>query len=194
MRDELGYDTFAAQGGDWGQLVTSQMAHRHPQHVRGIHLSLSLPLNFFEAGIPSLDEYADDEIEYFHHTAAKMEHCVSHLAVQTREPQTLAYAMHDSITLAMLYWLTESFVSSARFYWEAAHDLWQPSHDRRPVIEVPTGIAVFPDENLIMPKAWMEEYYNLVHLTYMKSGGHFAPVEQPEALVEDIRAFFSLLR
>lgn len=225
MREELGYDTFAAQGGDWGQLVTSQMAHRYPQHLLGIHLSLSLPLNFFEAGIPALEDYAEDEIEYFHHTAAKMEHCVSHLAVQTREPQTLSYAMHDSpvgllawlidrrrwwghtegniesrfskddsITLTMLYWVTESFVTSARFYWEAANDLWQPSHDRRPVIEVPTGMAVFPDENLIMPKEWMEEYYNLVHLTYMKSGGHFAPVEEPEALAEDIRAFFSFVR
>jgi hypothetical protein len=55
-------------------------------------------------------------------------------------------------------------------------------------------MAVFPQDLLIMPKAWMEKYFNLQRLTYMTSGGHFAPAEEPEALVQDVREFFRPLR
>jgi pimeloyl-ACP methyl ester carboxylesterase len=225
MREELGYDKFAAQGGDWGQLVTSQMGHKYPEHLIGLHVHLSLPLDFFTFALPTEDQYADDEKHFFHQTQTRMVHAAPHLAVQTKEPETLSYAMHDSpvgllawlmerrrhwsdsngdietrfpkedsITLAMMYWVSEAFVTSARFYWEAANDLWKPSHHNRPVISAPTGMAIFPKDLLILPRAWMEEYYNLHRLTYMKSGGHFGAAEEPEALVTEIREFFRPLR
>ncbi|MGW0085257.1 epoxide hydrolase family protein [Streptomyces sp. NPDC003393] len=225
MRDELGYARFGAQGGDWGQLITSQFGHKYPGHLIGVHLNLALPLDFFEAELPTEDAYAEDEKHHFHHTQARMAHATSHIVVQSTEPQNLAYGLHDSpvallawllerrrwwsdsggdvenrfskddlITLATLYWVGESFVTSARFYWEARHDLWRPVTDERPVVRAPTGIAVFPQELVIMPKAWMEGYFNLRRVTYMKSGGHFAPAEEPKALVEDIREFFRPLR
>ena len=96
------------------------------------------------------------------------------------------------LTLATLYWVTDSFVTSARYYWELQRNLWKL---RRTTAarwsRLLTGISVFPGELIIQPKAWMESYYNLQHLTYMKAGGHFAPAEQPDALVTDIREFFS---
>lgn len=224
MRDELGYDRFGAQGGDWGQLVTSQLGHKYSEHLVGTHLSLSLPLDFFEAQLPGETEYAEDERHWFHHTRRRMAHATSHISVQSTDPQNLAYAMHDSpvallawlvdrrrwwsdntgdveerfskddlLTLTMLYWVG-GFVGTARFYWEAAHDLWRPSHDRTPVVQSPTGVAVFPNELVVMPKAWMERYYDLRRLTYLTSGGHFAPAEEPDALVEDVREFFRPLR
>jgi pimeloyl-ACP methyl ester carboxylesterase len=104
------------------------------------------------------------------------------------------FTKDELLTLATLYWVTDSFVTSARYYWESQRNLWTPSHDRRPVVEAPTGISVFPGELIIQPKAWMGSYYNLQHLTYMKAGGHFAPAEQPDALVTDIREFFRPLR
>ena len=67
-------------------------------------------------------------------------------------------------------------------------------NDRKPVVRAPTGVAIFPRELAVMPRAWLNEYYNLQRLTYMESGGHFAPAEEPEALVEDVRAFFRPLR
>ncbi|HEX4209873.1 MAG TPA: hypothetical protein VHY56_05735, partial [Candidatus Binataceae bacterium] len=60
--------------------------------------------------------------------------------------------------------------------------------------EAPTGVAVFLKEVLLMPHKWAERYYNLKRWTVMPSGGHFAPAEEPERLVEDVRAFFRPLR
>ena len=65
---------------------------------------------------------------------------------------------------------------------------------RNPVVEAPTGIGVFPGEVVLLPRSWAERYYNLKHWTAMKSGGHFAPMEEPQALVEDIRTFYRGLR
>jgi hypothetical protein len=141
--------------------------------------------------------------------------------VQSTDPQTVAYALHDSpvgllawlvqrrkwwsdcdgdvetrfskddlITLTMLYWVAEGYVGSARFYWESKHDPWRPLDDRMPVVRAPTAVAIFPRELAIMPRSFLSEYYNLQQLTYMESGGHFAPAEEPEALVEDVRRFF----
>jgi pimeloyl-ACP methyl ester carboxylesterase len=100
------------------------------------------------------------------------------------------FSKDDLITTTMLYWLTGSFGTSARFYYEAMHRPWTPSHDRTPVVEAPCGVAVFPEEILLQPRAWMRHYYNLQHVTDMPSGGHFAAMEEPVALTEDIRLFF----
>jgi pimeloyl-ACP methyl ester carboxylesterase len=225
MRETLGYDRFAAQGGDWGQLVSAQIGHKYPEHLIGLHLTLALPLDFFETPLPGELDYAEGERHLYHHTQRRMVHATSHIAVQSADPQNLAYGMHDSpvgllawlldrrrswsdsggdvesrfskddlITLTMLYWVGESFVTSARYYWEARHDLWKPVDDAWPVVRAPTGMAVFPQDLLIMPKAWMEKYFNLQRLTYMTSGGHFAPAEEPQALVQDVREFFRPLR
>jgi len=105
-----------------------------------------------------------------------------------------AFTRDELLTTISLYWLTRSFGSSARFYYEAAHQPWKPSHDRHPVVEAPTGIAVFPRDVLIMPRRFRERYYNLQRCTQMPRGGHFAPMEQPGLLVDDIRSLFRPLR
>src|SRR5262249_13334529 len=104
------------------------------------------------------------------------------------------FSKDDLITTAMLYWLTESIGSSMRFYWEAQHYAWQPEPDRSPVVEAPTAITLWPQELMLMPTPLMESFYNLQRLEQMPSGGHFHPMEEPELLVEDLRAFFRGLR
>ena len=104
------------------------------------------------------------------------------------------FTKDDLLTTASLYWHTRSFGSSARFYWEAAHHPWRPSHDRMPVVEAPTAVAVFPGDVLRMPRGWVGRYCNLQRYTVMPEGGHFAPMEEPARLVEDIRAFYRPLR
>ena len=104
------------------------------------------------------------------------------------------FSKDDLLNTVMLYWVTQSFGTSARYYYEAAHNVWYPSHNRTPVVEVPTAVAVFPEDNVLMPRKWAERYYNLRRWTVMPSGGHFASMEEPERLVEDIRAFFRSLR
>jgi pimeloyl-ACP methyl ester carboxylesterase len=104
------------------------------------------------------------------------------------------FTKDDLITTTMLYWLTESIGTSMRYYWEAQHYQWTPSHDRTPVVEAPTAITLWPQELMLMPDRLMESFYNLQRLTAMPSGGHFHPMEEPELLVDDIRAFFRTLR
>jgi pimeloyl-ACP methyl ester carboxylesterase len=94
----------------------------------------------------------------------------------------------------MIYWITGSIGTSMRYYYETMNDPWRPSHDRWPVIEAPTGIAVFPNEVILQPRRWAERYYNLKRWTKMSRGGHFAPMEQPEEMVAELRAFFRPLR
>lgn len=100
------------------------------------------------------------------------------------------FSKDELIDLAMIYWATESYGTSARYYYEGAHDPWKPSHDRLPVVEAPTAIAVMPQELTRPPRKWAERYFNLQRWTPMAAGGHFAAAEEPEAIVADLRAFF----
>ncbi len=104
------------------------------------------------------------------------------------------FSKDELCTNLTLYWATQSIGSSVRYYYEADHAPWQPSHDRTPVIEAPAGIAIFPKDVILMPRRWAERHYDLRRWTVMPAGGHFAPMEEPERLVEDIRAFFRPLR
>ena len=104
------------------------------------------------------------------------------------------FSKDDLCTTMTLYWVTQSFGTSARYYYEATHNPWKPVHEQTPVVQAPTGVAVFSEEVILMPRQWAEGYYNLQRWTSMPAGGHFAPMEEPELLVKDVRAFFRSLR
>ncbi len=142
-------------------------------------------------------------------------------AIQSTRPQTLAYGLTDSpvgqlawiaekfkewtdsthrfdeaasrdhlLTNVMLYWLTRTAGSSARLYYERAHT----TYDSVQRSLVPTAVADFPAENQIPLRHKAEQANNIVRWTSFKHGGHFAAMEQPDALVRDIREFFRTLR
>jgi pimeloyl-ACP methyl ester carboxylesterase len=226
MRDVLGYDKFAAQGGDWGALITAQLGHKYARHLIGVHVHLLASLGFFGGqGGPKPEDFSPDEQGWLEHNRRFITQGSGYMAIQSTRPQTLAQALNDSpaglcswilekrrawsdcgddverrfskddlCTTMTLYWATQSFNTSARYYYEAAHNPWRPAHDRMPVVEAPTGAAVFLKEVMLMPRRWAERYYNLKRWTVMPSGGHFAPMEEPQALIDDIRAFFRPLR
>jgi len=226
MRDTLGYSKFAAQGGDWGAIITAQLGHKYFDRLIGIHMNLLASLGFFGGSDgPVPEDFALDEQGWLERNRNFISNESGYMQLQSTKPQTVAYALNDSpaglcawilekrrtwsdcggeverrftkddlCTTMTLYWATESFGTSARYYYEARHNLWTPSHNRRPVVEAPTGAAVFLKEVMLMPRKWAERYYNLKRWTVLPSGGHFAPMEEPERLVEDIRAFFRPLR
>jgi len=142
-------------------------------------------------------------------------------AIQSTRPQTLAYGLTDSpvgqlawiaekfkewtdstqrsdeavsrdhlLTNVMLYWLTRTAGSSARLYYERAHT----TYDSVQRSLVPTAVADFPAENQIPLRHKAEQANNIVRWTSFEHGGHFAALEQPDALVKDIREFFRALR
>jgi pimeloyl-ACP methyl ester carboxylesterase len=58
-------------------------------------------------------------------------------------------------------------------------------------MEIPVGYAVFPKEVATAPERWIDRYYNVLQRTEMPRGGHFAALEQPDLMVQDIRHFFA---
>ncbi len=225
MRDVLGYERFAAQGGDWGALITAQLGHKYADRMIGILVTMVGGLSLTGGNGPKPEDYAPEEAGWGERTASFFHGESGYFHLQTTKPQTLAFALNDSpvglcswilekrrtwsdcggqverrftkdelLTTIMIYWATQSFGTSARYYYEAIHNPWRPSHEGGCLVEAPTAVSVFPKEVVLMPRRWVERHYNLQRWTVHQSGGHFAPMEEPEALVEDIRAFFRTLR
>ena len=218
----LGYDRYGVQGGDWGSLVSRWTAFNHPDQVVGLHVNMMVAgppegVDDPTAGIDPEELERSQALSTYYNTQEN-----GYARIQGTRPQTLGYALNDSpagqaawivekfrgwcdcdgnpesvftkdelLTNIMLYWVTQSATSSARIYYESPR-----APTSRPLgrIEVPTGAAIFPHELFIAPRKWVEAQYNLVHWTEMPRGGHFAAMEQPELLVEDLRTFFRDLR
>jgi pimeloyl-ACP methyl ester carboxylesterase len=219
MTDVLGYRRFAAQGGDWGAFITSCLGAAYPERLAGIHVNLLAVRR--DQTPPSAP--TDEEKAYLEQLGHWMREETGYMQIQGTKPQTLAYALTDSpvglaawivekfrtwsdcggdverrfskdvlLTNVMLYWVTGAIGSSFWPYYARAHSAW-PISERRPV-RVPTAYASFPREILHPPRAWAERVYDIRRWTAMSAGGHFAALEEPEALAADIRAFFRDLR
>lgn len=222
MRDVLGYDRFGAQGGDWGAFVTAQLGHAHAEHLIGVFLTMPVIPSLFGRFAPTPDQYAADEQWMLERSRAMKAKVESHVSVHRRDPQTFSYAMADSpvgmaawlwwrrqlwcdgdalevfgaddlCTLASLYWFHSSFASSIRLYAEQFVGPQRLVHTRTPIVEAPTGFAVFAKELLFLPRSVAEAQTNLRRWTVFDHGGHFGPAERPDDVVNELRAFFAEL-
>ena len=104
------------------------------------------------------------------------------------------FTKDELLTNITVYWVTQTATSAARLYYELRHPPAGSASTPAGRLGVPTGCAAFPKEISFTPRRWLEARYNLAHFTVMPHGGHFAALEEPELLVEDIRAFFRDLR
>lgn len=221
LMHELGYERFAAQGGDFGASVSTILGLRYAERMAGIHLNY-IPGSYR----PGLEEGADlteEERSYLQSEERWYEVWGAYSHIQERQPLTLAYGLNDSptglaawivekfrdwadcdgdverrfskdelLSNVTLYWMTQSIHSSCRLYLETRK---APLHFRKgECVRVPCGIAHFPKEDPFPPRAWVERGYNIQQWTDMPRGGHFAAAEEPELLAEDIRKFFRPLR
>ena len=218
MTEELGYNKFAAAGGDIGSGVTRYLALNHPELLIGIHLTdIGIIRSLM---IAQEAELSEKELQYKKSAEAWISQEGAYMSIQSTKPQTLAYGLSDSpvglaswiiekfrawsdcqgnlqqrfdndelLTNIMIYWITNTIGSSAHIYYENMHSL--PPMGR---IDVPTGIALFPADILLPPKEWAERNLNIVRWTTMPGGGHFTAMEEPELLAEDIRAFYRPFR
>ena len=219
MADVLGYERFAAGGGDIGSGVSQILALGHPGRVVGLHLT---DPGFFslDTGIPDLSE---NERKYLAAIQELWMQEGAYAMLHSTKPQTLAYGLNDSpaglaawivekfrswsdcggdierrfskdelLTNIMIYWTTETIGSSVRLYYENLHAL--PLDFLKERIEIPVGMAVFPKDFVPPPREWVERRLNVERWTGMPRGGHFTAMEEPELLAEDIREFFRPLR
>ena len=89
-------------------------------------------------------------------------------------------------------WVTQTIGSSTRMYYENQKYTWDMQAGER--VEAPSGMALFPQEIAKPPREWAERSYDVRRWTEMPRGGHFAALEEPQLLAEDVRAFFRPLR
>jgi pimeloyl-ACP methyl ester carboxylesterase len=218
---QLGYDTYGAQGGDWGSLAVARLGLLDAAHLYGIHLNaVPLARTADPAEIAALSE---DERAALAYAAWVDRHEMGYGAIQTTKPQSLAYGLSDSpaglagwivekfrtwsdchgdiesvftkdelLTNISAYWFTGTAGSAARLYYETRQAHMFGGLGAR--VETPTGIAIFPGELFRPPRVWAERAYNVARWTVLPRGGHFAAFEQPELFVADVRAFFRDLR
>jgi microsomal epoxide hydrolase len=219
MGDVLGYRRFAAQGGDWGAFVASRLGAVHADKLVGIHLNLLT----MRRDPKMRADPTPEERSYQRELEAWLKEETGYQWIQGTRPQTLAFALTDSpaglaawivekfrawsdcggdvesvftkdqlLADIALYWFTGAIGASFWPYYARMHGPW-PIPDGG--VHVPMGYAAFPREILRPPRSLAERMYtDIRRWTVMPKGGHFAAMEQPEALAREIVEFFRPLR
>ncbi len=220
MTDVLGYSRFGAQGGDWGAFITSRLGFSFPEIIIGIHLNLLA----VRRDKKMMDNPTPEEKVFLEQLNHFLKEETGYQWIQGTKPTTLAFALTDSpaglaawlvekfrtwtdcdgdpetvltrdemLTNITLYWVTGAIGSSFWPYYSRMHNPWPIP--KGSTIDVPMGYVEFPKEILRPPRSVAERMYtDIRRWTVMQKGGHFAALEQPAALVEEIRAFFRPLR
>ena len=223
MTDVLGYERFGIQGGDGGSPIAQFMANAHPEAVDGIHLTDLGWHNVLTADAPNLSpaehEYLKTlEQSSFTEGAYAM---IQGTKPQTLayglndSPVALAawiiekfrawsdcdgnvevkFSKDELLTNVMIYWATQTINSSIRGYYDGMHRQWneETQDESAQNNKVPVGMAIFPKDNP-PPRETAERFFNVQRFTKMPTGGHFAALEEPELLVNDLRAFYKQIR
>ena len=216
LMKRLGYTKWAAQGGDWGAVVTSVLGVMQPEGLLGIHLNSQYA---FPAQIPDTlspeEQYAVDSLALYNGDMGGANH------LQATKPATIGFALADSpagqaawiydkfqaktdntglaedaldrdeiLDAISLYWFTNTAASSARIYWEN-----KAGSMAGPKLTLPVAVTVFPRDIPRLPRSWIEDTYaNLIHYGEADKGGHYAAFEQPGILVSEIRTGLRSLR
>lgn len=216
MTRELGYQRFGAAGGDGGSVIAQLLGVHHPDSVLGVHLT-DLGFTIAFAQFPDLSEA---EQRYFGELQGWSMQEGAYAMVQGTKPQTLAFGLNDSpvgfaawiiekfrtwsdcdgrlenvytkdelLTNVMLYWLNGPTARSVSY----REEFTSPSLAPNQQVGVPSALAVPPkDLGPIMPRELAER--NLTDLrryTVLPHGGHFAAMEYPDVVAQDVRAFFA---
>lgn len=213
LMDRLGYSRYGIQGGDWGATIARDIAHDATARVIGLHLNLLYADPPSQEAITQMSDLERRRVSFFQRGES------SFFNLQASEPQTLAYALTDSpvgwlawmvdkfqvltdndgdfltavdrdtfLTDVTLYWVTGTVGSAMRIYRE--NRISGEEASTLPRLQTPVAYADFPKEVYATPLSWIKQTYDVVQYTKMPKGGHFAALEQPNLLLDDVRKFF----
>lgn len=218
LMTRLGYDSYVAQGGDWGSIVTRALGELNPPGCKGIHLNMALT-------VPT-EKQVSEATEWEQRSLASMQFYMDwdsgYSKLQSTRPQTLGYGLADSpagqaawiyekfyawtdnqgdpedalsidhiLDNISLYWFTNSAASSARLYWESFNTALSGGFNS----DIAVGISIFPAEIFRASKRWAESVFpGLMYWNELDRGGHFAAFEQPELFINELRSCFAKLR
>ena len=219
MTGVLGFEKFAAQGGDWGGFVASRLGAVHADKLIGIHLNLLA----VRRDPDMLASPTPEEKRFLGELAGWLKEETGYQWIQGTRPQTLAFGLSDSpaglaawivekfrawsdcggdiesvftkdqlLADIGLYWFTGAIGSSFWPYYARMHGPWPVPEGG---VRAPMGYAAFPREIVRPPRSVAERTYtDIRRWTEMPAGGHFAAMEQPEALAREVVEFFRPLR
>jgi len=220
MTEVLGYRSYLAQGGDWGGIISTWLGFDHASACRAIHINIMAMRHPDGPQGPAEEAWAAEferqqmmEKGYRTQQATKpqtlsyamMDSPVGVAAWIIEKFNSWSDTVGDNIesvytkdlllTNIMVYLVTRTFNTASWIYYgrrEEGGRLLSPEGHR---VEVPTAAALFPAEILSWPpRSYVERIYNIARWTEMPRGGHFAALEQPALLIDDIRAFARALR
>jgi epoxide hydrolase len=205
----LGYARYGAVGNDAGSLVSPELGRIDPEHVVGVHVTQVFS---FPSGDPAeLTDLTPEEQGELETLQWFYQNKLSFNTLMSQQPQTLAFALLDSpvgllawnaqllgedldddfaVTNVMLYWLTGTAGSAARFYFEDAHATEKPTEPT----SIPIGVAAFGGDFSGIRRFAHRHHTNIVSWNVYDHGGHFAAHKVPDLLVSDMRGFFARFR
>jgi epoxide hydrolase len=205
----LGYACYGLHGNDWGSIVSPEVGRYDPEHVIGVHVTqiFSVP----SGDSAEMEALSSEEKKLWQSVQWWDENKGIYNPLQSHVPQTLAHALADSpvgqlawnyqiygdnesddyiLTNVMIYWLTNTAASSARFYYENAHAQHLPTEPTT----IPLGLSNFAaDYPFIRPFA-ERDHRNIIFCKVYDRGNHFATQTAPDLLINDIRTFFAQVR
>ena len=220
MTDVLGYRNYLAQGGDWGGAISSWLGFEHAPTCQAIHINILTMRHPDGPRGPEEEAWAvqfehDQLLENGYRTQqatkpqtlsyAMMDSPVGVAAWIIEKFNSWSDTEGDNIESAhtkdslltniMVYLVTKTFNTASWIYYGRREEGGRLLSTDNRRVEVPTAAALFPAELLAWPpRSYVERLYNISHWSEMPRGGHFAALEEPELLIDDIRAFARTLR
>ena len=220
MIDVLGYSNYLAQGGDWGGAISSWLGFEHAPACQAIHINILTMRHPDGPHGPEEEAWAvqferDQLLENGYRTQQATKPQTLSYAMMDSPGGVAAWIIEkfnswsdtdgdniesahtkDSLlTNIMVYLVTKTFNTASWIYYGRREEGGRLLSTDNRRVEVPTAAALFPAELLAWPpRSYVERLYNITHWSEMPRGGHFAALEEPELLIDDIRAFARTLR
>ena len=220
MIDVLGYSNYLAQGGDWGGAISSWLGFEHAPTCQAIHINILTMRHPDGPHGPEEEAWAvqferDQLLENGYRTQQATKPQTLSYAMMDSPVGVAAWIIEkfnswsdtdgdniesahtkDSLlTNIMVYLVTKTFNTASWIYYGRREEGGRLLSTDNRRVEVPTAAALFPAELLAWPpRSYVERLYNITHWSEMPRGGHFAALEEPELLIDDIRAFARTLR
>lgn len=220
LMSRLGYDRYVAQGGDWGSMITQNIALTETAHCAGIHINMPI----VAPDPDTMDSLTPQEQSALEGMTFYSEWDSGYSKQQSTRPQTLSYGLADS-PVGQMAWIVEKFyawtdcerdgvkhpehilskdelLDNVMLYWltnsaaSSARLYWESfNKPNLTKIEMPVGCSIFPKEIFRTSRRWAEKRFtNLIYWNELDKGGHFAAFEQPQLYLEEIRNCFRGLR
>ena len=220
MVKKLKYKKYIAQGGDWGATICNWLGYDHYKNCRGIHINC-MTMRHPKGAINKYEKqwekrFINDQImqEGYRTIQATKPQSLGYSMIDS--PVGVAawilekfhswsdlkdgkiektYSKEILLTNIMVYLTTNTFNTASWIYFGRREEGGRFFPKKFKKINIPTGIAIFPKEmSEWPPKSYLERIFNIQHWSKMKKGGHFAALEQPDLLVNDLRKFLRSIK